>query len=413
MRHCLLHHARRLHDLRQEHLARPEQVADDVHPVHQRSLDHLDRAIHREAHLFGIRDDMRVDTLDQRMFEAFFDLPAAPFLGRLFLRGIGALVAFGERDQPLGRRFRFAFDLAVEDDVLARGAEFGVDRVIDVELPGVDDRHVEPRRDCMIEEDAVHRAAHRLVAAKTERQVREAAREMRVRAADADHLHRLDEVDRIIVMLFKPRRDREDIGIEDDVLGRKADRHQELVGALADLDLAVFRVGLPDLVERHHDDRGAIGHAFARMAQELLLAFLHADRIDDRLAGDTFEAGLDHIPFRAVDHHRNACDIGLGGDQLQEGRHRIFGVEQAFVHIDVDHLRAIFDLLARDLDRRSIIVGEDELLERRRSGDVGALADVDEAGGGGGGRHWIILERGIRRRAGGRERDRRTACHRH
>src|SRR3546814_13414465 len=77
----------------------------------------------------------------------------------------------------------------------------------------------------MIEEDAVHRAAHRLVTAKAERQVRQAAREMDVRTADADDLHRLDEIDRIIVMLLKPRRDREDIGIEDDVLGR--DRSEE------------------------------------------------------------------------------------------------------------------------------------------------------------------------------------------
>src|SRR3546814_9448048 len=77
----------------------------------------------------------------------------------------------------------------------------------------------------------------------------------------ADDLHRLDEIDRIIVMLLEPRRDREDIGIEDDVLGRETDAGEQLVGALANLDLAFHRVGLPDLVERHHDDRGAIGHA--------------------------------------------------------------------------------------------------------------------------------------------------------
>ena len=37
------HHARRLDDLRQEHLARAEQVADDVHAVHQGAFDDLDR----------------------------------------------------------------------------------------------------------------------------------------------------------------------------------------------------------------------------------------------------------------------------------------------------------------------------------------------------------------------------------
>src|SRR3546814_2102599 len=75
-------------------------------------------------------------------------------------------------------------------------------------------------------------------------------------------------------------------------------------------------------------------------------------------------------------------------------RYRIFGVEQPFVHVDVDDLRAIFDLLARDLDRRGIIVGEDQLLERRGACDVGALADVDEGGGGGGG-HVFLFQFGL------------------
>src|SRR3546814_10549070 len=90
----------------------------------------------------------------------------------------------------------------------------------------------------MIEEDAVHRAAHRLVTAKAERQVRQAAREMDVRTADADDLHRLDEIDRIIVMLLEPRRDREDIGIEDDVL--RSEEHTSELQSLMRISYAVF-----------------------------------------------------------------------------------------------------------------------------------------------------------------------------
>src|SRR5262249_6517692 len=41
-------------------------------------------------------------------------------------------------------------------------------------------------------------------------------------------------------------------------------------------------------------------------------------------------------------------------------------------------LRAVGDLLARDLDRLVIAVLLDQLLELRRPGDVGTLADVDE-----------------------------------
>ena len=40
VRDRLLHDARGFHDLRQEHLAGAEQVADHVHAVHQRPLDH-------------------------------------------------------------------------------------------------------------------------------------------------------------------------------------------------------------------------------------------------------------------------------------------------------------------------------------------------------------------------------------
>ena len=139
---------------------------------------------------------------------------------------------------------------------------------------------------------------------------------------------------------------------------------QELVGARADLDLALLGVGLALLVERHDHDRGAVARHLAGVVEERLLAFLHADRIDDRLADDAFQPGLDHAPLGAVDHDRHAGDVGLGGDQLEEGGHRQLGVEQALVHVDVDDLRAVLDLLARDLDGGGVVAGEDQLLER-------------------------------------------------
>ena len=164
---------------------------------------------------------------------------------------------------------------------------------------------------------------------------------------------RLDEGDAVAVVLLDAGRDREDVGIEDDVLGRKADLlGQQLVGALADRDLALERVGLALLVERHHDDRGAIGAHQPRLSQERLLAFLHRDRIDDRLALHAFEAGLDHREFRGIDHHRHARDVGLGGDEVEELDHRALRVDQALVHVDVDDLRAVGDLIARDLQAR-------------------------------------------------------------
>jgi len=43
VRDRLFHDPSGFHDLRQEHLAGPEQVADDIHALHQRTFDDLDR----------------------------------------------------------------------------------------------------------------------------------------------------------------------------------------------------------------------------------------------------------------------------------------------------------------------------------------------------------------------------------
>src|SRR3990172_2470592 len=50
------------------------------------------------------------------------------------------------------------------------------------------------------------------------------------------------------------------------------------------------------------------------------------------------------------------------------------------LHFDVDHLRAVFHLLAGDRERFGVVAGEDQARERLRAGDVGALADIDEKG---------------------------------
>ena len=97
-----------------------------------------------------------------------------------------------------------------------------------------------------------------------------------------------------------------------------------------------------------------------------------------RLALHALQARLDHVPFRRVDHHRHARDVGLGGDEVQVSHHRRLRIEHRLVHVDVDDLRAARDLRARDFHGAGEIAGEDQLGERPRAGDVGAFADVDE-----------------------------------
>ena len=112
-----------------------------------------------------------------------------------------------------------------------------------------------------------------------------------------------------------------------------------------------------------------------RLVQEIGLAFLEADRVDDGLALHALEAGFDHRPLRAVDHHRHARDLGLGGDVVQELGHAGFRIQHAFVHVDVDDVGAAADLVERHRGRAGPVLGLDEPLELLRAGDVGALAD--------------------------------------
>ncbi|MPL88384.1 hypothetical protein SDC9_34404 [bioreactor metagenome] len=383
-RHRLLHHTGRFHHLRQEHLARAEKVADDVHARHQRPLDYIKRAGGGLTGLLGVGLDEFGDAVHQCMFEPLRHRPLAPGeVARLLLLRARALEALGDGQKPLGRGAA-GLRGAVQHHVLAGLAQLGVDLVIDRKLAGVDDAHVHAGLNRVIEEHRVHRLAHRLVAAEAEREVRHPARDMGVRQVLPDPARRLDEVDAVIVVFLDARRHREDVRVEDDVLGREAELvHEDAIGALADPGLALETVGLPLFVEGHHHHRGAIGEAERGMGAEGVLALLQADRVDDRLALHALQAGLDHLPFRAVDHHRHAGDVGLGGDEVQELDHRGLRIDQPLVHVDVDHLRAVLDLAPRNLECGGIVAVGDQLAEPCRAGDVGALAHVHEGDVGG------------------------------
>jgi hypothetical protein len=70
--------------------------------------------------LFGVFDDVRGDALDQRVFQALVDRPAAPFLGFGFLDAAVALVLVGDGEQGIG-----AVRGTVEHHVFHRVAQFG------------------------------------------------------------------------------------------------------------------------------------------------------------------------------------------------------------------------------------------------------------------------------------------------
>mmetsp|Transcript_11486 Transcript_11486/g.34355 ORF Transcript_11486/g.34355 Transcript_11486/m.34355 type:complete len:255 (-) Transcript_11486:1031-1795(-) len=231
-----------------------------------------------------------------------------------------------------------------------------------------------------MQEHRVDRLANHVHAAEAEREVRDTAADLAPRTQLLDLLHRLNEVDAVVVVLLHPGPDRQDVRVEHDVLGREADRfaHEQVVAAFANADLVFFRRGLALLVERHHDRGGAVLAQADRVLRELLLADLQRNAIHDRLALAPLDARFHDLELGRIDHERHLGHVGLGHGQLHELLHRRQAVQHAVVHVDVDHVRAGLDLVLGDVHGLGVLALDDQPLELARAGDVAALADVDE-----------------------------------
>ena len=268
---------------------------------------------------------------------------------------------------------------AGEHDVLDVLQQLARDVVVDRQAAGVDDPHVESRVNRVVQERGVHRLAHDVVAAEGKRQVGHAAGDERSRAALLEERHGLHEGEAVTVVLLHPGGHGQHVRIEDDVLRGETDLlREQVVRAPQDLHLALHRVRLAGLVERHHHGGGPEAADLPRLREEVLLSLLEADGVDDALSLEALETGHDHLPARAVDHDRQTRHLGLGGHQVEERRHRLDAVEQVGVHVHVQEVRPASHLVDRHLQCATAVVGFHEAPERGGPGHVGALADDHE-----------------------------------
>src|SRR5439155_2348712 len=326
---------------------------------------------------FDVLVDVIDDALDERMAQPFFDCTHAPVVFNR-VRFVFLLHRFGELDQALR-----GVGPAVEQYVLDECEQVPGDFLIDLQHAGIDNAHVEAGFDGVVKERAVHRLTHGVVAAKAEADVADAAADFRERKLRLDPPRRANEIDGIVGVLLHAGADGEDVRVENDVLRGEPDLlREQVVSALADLGPALKVVGLAAFVEGHHHDTRAVTADEGRLVKELFLAFLEADRVDDALAQGAFQSRFNDRPLRRVNHDRDPGDTVLASDQIEEPRHRRHAVDHAFVHADVDDLRAVLDLLTGNGQRRLEVVGFDELCKFRRTGNVGAFADVNEVDGG-------------------------------
>ena len=147
-------------------------------------------------------------------------------------------------------------------------------------------------------------------------------------------------------MLLDARPDGKDVDVEDDVLRRKADGGQQVVGTLSDGNLPLVGRGLPFLVEGHHDHCGAQASQLKSFGQEVLLSGLEADGVDDAFALCVLQSGQDCRPVAAVDHQDGLRYGGFSADVSAEGLHFLSAVEHCVVHVDVDDCRPALYLVS-------------------------------------------------------------------
>ena len=107
-------------------------------------------------------------------------------------------------------------------------------------------------------------------------------------------------------------------------------------------------------------------------ALELLLAVLQVDRVDDALALAVGQRQLHRLRVGGVDHDRR---FDLADQLLVERRDVLDLVAVGALQADVDDVRAVLHLPARDLGGLFPLLLGDQVLEQPRADHVGALAD--------------------------------------
>mmetsp|Transcript_2949 Transcript_2949/g.4452 ORF Transcript_2949/g.4452 Transcript_2949/m.4452 type:complete len:246 (+) Transcript_2949:1144-1881(+) len=75
------HYTRGFNNLRQKHFPGSEKVSHNIHSFHERALDHVQWLLAFQTLLFGVGDNVLVDSFDQRISQPFGDSIVAPGFG--------------------------------------------------------------------------------------------------------------------------------------------------------------------------------------------------------------------------------------------------------------------------------------------------------------------------------------------
>ena len=230
----------------------------------------------------------------------------------------------------------------------------------------------------MIEEHGVHGLAYPIITTETKREVADAATCLCQGQVLLDPRHGTDEVYGISLMFTKSCANREDVDVEDDVLGRETDARQQRVGALGNSHLSVEGRRLAFLVESHHDDGSPQATQLAGLAEEVVGTVFQTDGVDDALALRVLQTGQHGRPVAGVDHQHGTADGRVIADVATEGLHLLSAVKHGVVHINIDDSRPTLYLVAGHGERLVVLLVGNEARKLTRTGHIGTFADIGE-----------------------------------
>ncbi|GCM01911.1 hypothetical protein ExPUPEC129_03320 [Escherichia coli] len=140
--------------------------------------------------------------------------------------------------------------------------------------------------------------AHRIVATKRERHVRNAAGNQCVRQFTFDVFTRADKVLCVIVVLFNASCDREDVRVEDDIFSREANLFgEDFVRPTANLDFPCAGIGLALFVKSHYHYCRTVATQQFRVMDKGVDTLFHRDRVNNAFALDTLQTFFNNVPF--------------------------------------------------------------------------------------------------------------------
>ena len=156
----------------------------------------------------------------------------------------------------------------------------------------------------MIEEHGIHSFANRVVTAEGKREVAHAAAHLGIRQIFLDPLHRPDIIHGIVVMLLDTGSDGQNVGVENNVFGRKVDFiHQQIISSFANGNFIFVSGCLSLFIESHHHEGCPVIFNLFGLFQKIGFPVFQTQRVDDSFPLYTFQSCFYHFPFGRVDHN--------------------------------------------------------------------------------------------------------------